>query len=349
MDMNRNIASTDLSIVVASRNDDHGGNLLHRMQLFVNGLLEQCQRHQLKAELVLVEWNPPPDRPRLEEALSWPTDRGPCTVRIIEVSPEIHEQFEYSDGLPLFQMVGKNVGIRRSGGKFVLATNIDVLFSDELMRFLTSGRLRKRRMYRVERYDVPADVPLDVPLEAQLEYCRQNVMRINARRGTHDLQSGQYWGFYPEMNWRAKLREKLQDWGLIPVTNRRYLHTNASGDFTLMAREHWFDLHGYAEFKMYTFHLDSLLCFAAHHSGVRERLLTDPMRIYHIEHGTGSGWAPFEGEKALFGRLEAAKVPRLDEDQFDAWVIQMRRERKPIIFNDESWGLADEILTETEV
>ena len=60
------------SIVATARNDDHGGNLLHRMQIFVSGPLEQSRRRQLKAELIVVEWNPPPDRPRLAGALAWP-------------------------------------------------------------------------------------------------------------------------------------------------------------------------------------------------------------------------------------------------------------------------------------
>ena len=54
-----------LSVVVVSRNDDHGGNLLYRMQMFVSGFLEQAKRYALSSELVIVEWNPPPDRPRL--------------------------------------------------------------------------------------------------------------------------------------------------------------------------------------------------------------------------------------------------------------------------------------------
>ena len=48
-----------LSLVAASRNDDHGGNMVYRTQIFVDSFLEQCERHQLRAELILVEWNPP--------------------------------------------------------------------------------------------------------------------------------------------------------------------------------------------------------------------------------------------------------------------------------------------------
>jgi hypothetical protein len=60
-----------LSVVATSRNDNHGGNMLRRMQIFINGLSEQCRRHQLDAELILVEWNPPSDNPSLAEVLSW--------------------------------------------------------------------------------------------------------------------------------------------------------------------------------------------------------------------------------------------------------------------------------------
>lgn len=39
-----------LSIVVTSRNDDHGGNLIQRMQLFVTGWLEQLEKHRIEHE-----------------------------------------------------------------------------------------------------------------------------------------------------------------------------------------------------------------------------------------------------------------------------------------------------------
>ena len=79
-----------LSIVATARNDNHGGNLLRRMQIFVDACINQCKRHNLASELVIVEWNPPADKPKLAEALRWPEDTGPCEVRIIEVLDEPH-------------------------------------------------------------------------------------------------------------------------------------------------------------------------------------------------------------------------------------------------------------------
>src|SRR3954453_8700966 len=118
-----------LSVVATARNDDHGGNPLYRMQLFVDGLIAQADRFRVPTELVLVEWNPPADRPRLADVLDWPEGAGHCDVRIIEGPHDLHSPLERSDRLPLFQMIGKNVGIRRARGDLVLATNIDILFS----------------------------------------------------------------------------------------------------------------------------------------------------------------------------------------------------------------------------
>src|ERR1035437_5979878 len=176
-----------LSVVVTARNDDHGGNLLGRMQLFVDAWINQAKRHNLSSELIVVEWNPPAGRDRLAQALRWPGDTGPCEVRIIEVPPEVHGRYRHAEALPLYQMIAKNVGIRRARGEFILATNIDILFSDELVRFLASRRLEKGRMYRTDRYDVASDIPVDGTLDEQLAYCRSHAIRIFAREGIYPL------------------------------------------------------------------------------------------------------------------------------------------------------------------
>ncbi len=178
-----------LSVVATSRNDDHGANLHRRMQTFVNAFIKQCKRHDLRAELILVEWNPPADRPRLAQSLRWPADPSPCEVRVIEVPEQLHRRFQHADVLPLFQMIGKNVGIRRARGKFILATNIDVIFNDELMRFLKEGKLETGKIYRIDRTDVETDVPVDSPIEEQLAYCRTHHLRLNASKGTFPLDS----------------------------------------------------------------------------------------------------------------------------------------------------------------
>lgn len=185
--------------------------MLRRMQIFVTGFLEQARRHGLPVELIIVEWNPPADHPRLVDALSWSGAGGDRRVRIIEVPAALHARHRYADRLPLFQMIAKNVGLRRARGRFVLCTNIDLLFSDDLMRFLASGRLDARCLYRVDRLDVPADVPPDRPIAEQLAFCRANVLRINTRWGTFEpgqrlavVLVGRLWRrFWPHGRWAA--------------------------------------------------------------------------------------------------------------------------------------------------
>jgi hypothetical protein len=176
-----------LSVVVTARNDDHGGNLLSRMQAFVSGWIGQARRYQIPSELIVVEWNPPPDRPRLREALHWPEDLGPCEIRFIEVPPEVHRRYAHAEALALYQMIAKNAGIRRARGRFVLATNIDILFSSELAAFFAEQRLQPGRLYRIDRHDAMSQVPVDAPVEEQLAYCRTHLIRINTREGTFSV------------------------------------------------------------------------------------------------------------------------------------------------------------------
>lgn len=172
-----------LSVVVTTRNDNHGGNPLGRFQAFINCLIAQCRRVGLQAELIVVEWNPPVDRPPLRNVLTWPVDPL-LEIRIIQVPPALHATLNHADALPLFQMIAKNVGIRRARGEFVLSTNIDILLSNALIDTIASRKLQPGVMYRVDRHDVDTDVPVDGALDQQLDYCRTHQLRVNGRWGT---------------------------------------------------------------------------------------------------------------------------------------------------------------------
>ena len=136
-------------MVVTARNDNHGENLLRRSETFVNALIAQGGRHLLPLELVLVEWNSPPENTPLVEVLHWPADLGRCVVRMVTVPAQVHGCYQHAEALPLYQMIAKNAGIRRARGQFILATNLDILFSDELFALLAQRRLGKAEPARV--------------------------------------------------------------------------------------------------------------------------------------------------------------------------------------------------------
>jgi hypothetical protein len=431
-----------LTVVAASRNDDHGGGMTRRMQTFVNALVAQCDRHRLPTELILVDWNPPSERPGLADALDWPASAGYCSVRVIQVPPELHSRLAHADRLPFFQMIAKNVGIRRARAPFVLATNVDLVFPDALMRFLARRKLEPETVYRVDRLDISNGIDPSWPIERQLDYCRRSVIRVNGRNGTRDLQTGDFYRIYPRFSWTQRLPAMLSlpllilqvmwrkayaklYWFLaafndprqVPRRMRKYvwplfsrlyrllavfnkprevprrlgrrlrlaitapaststsvvvrpseshfrtrlerlrqdmmierararLHTNASGDFTLMSKDAWLRSRGYLELEAFSMHLDGLQLFQARYTGTREKFIRHG--IYHIEHDAGFKPEPNGGE-SWAARIDTAAIPRLSNEELSAYFIDMYRTRKPIDFNRDDWGLAHEELPERTV
>lgn len=320
----------ELSVVVTSRNDDHGGNLLHRMQVFVDAFLALSHKYQLACELVVVEWNPPRDVKRLADELVWPTSWKTVTVRFIEVTSEQCDRLPDSDRMPLPQFEAKNVGIRRARGRYILATNFDILYTEQLIAFLASGKLSQDCFYRVDRYDLGKDVPLGIPVEEQLKFCEEHVVRIYAFNGEYEIAKRA--GAFQFVRNAVKLIWKIRRWGA-----RDKIHTNACGDFTLMAKQHWHNLRGYPEIGSHAY-VDGLICYMAASMGLRQVILNSPMRVYHQEHNLGFS--------------ELAKQPHaiqrrvMDYQQYRSWCINMLRSGQPKIFNDEKWGLGYEDLAE---
>ena len=177
-----------ISMVVAARNDNHGGNMLRRRHACLDSWMFQAQRYDLPSEIVVVEWNSPEGARKLKDDLRWPQSTSPCEVRFVEVSREIHRSIPYPDAIPLHQMISKNVGIRRARGQFVLSTNLDIIFSAELMEFLAARKLESRALYRIDRYDVANNLPAEGGVDGLLAFCGNHITKVSAREGTWDTQ-----------------------------------------------------------------------------------------------------------------------------------------------------------------
>lgn len=157
-----------LSIVMASRNDNHGGDLNKRTQSCINSLSEQINRFKIPTEIIMVDWNPPPGKKLLHNIIK----HKHCHFRSIVVPPEVHNQYSQAELFPLYQMIAKNVGIRRARGEFILVTNVDIFFSNSLMQTLARQNLKKGIIYRAFRYDAK-------PGMRTLKEVQDNLIRIN--------------------------------------------------------------------------------------------------------------------------------------------------------------------------
>lgn len=197
-----------LSVVATSRNDDHGGHLVERMQWFVDGLSWNAHRRGIATELVMVEWNPPPERPPLSEILRWPRPDGELSVRVITVPTDEHRRLVGEGGIPMLQMIAKNVGIRRAKGANVLATNIDILLSPSLFD-LSVSKIGEGVVWRADRYDVEFPFGPDVTtVEQAYAFCEAHPVRYERRDGVYYPGAGRclpiYQGVGDFLGWQAR-------------------------------------------------------------------------------------------------------------------------------------------------
>jgi hypothetical protein len=119
--------------------------------------------------------------------------------------------------------------------------------------------------------------------------------------------------------------------------------TNACGDFTLLSRDDWIKLGGYAEWPVFSWHLDSILLYQAQGAGLREEDFGPDAPIYHIEHGKGSGYTP-EGAETLFSSLVRRGIPFLSNAellQLQSRIEKQARSQQGPLFNGAAWGMAD--------
>lgn len=310
-----------LSIVTVTRNDDHVERMDERTQAFIDCLYYLAEKYQRRVELIIVEWNPPSDRPPLAESFRFPADHAWMSTAIVTVSADIHNSYELADRLPLYQMIGKNVGIRRARGEFILSTNIDVLLSETLFDYITGSNLKKGHCYRGNRWDVDRRIlDLDSP-QAMIDSANELTFQINYPHATVPVGSS-----VPE----KVLLQDMLGYQALPD-----LHTMACGDFQLLHRDDWAKVRGYCELDTFSFHLDSLFCVTCYHAGLEEIDMRDSRPHFHIDHTLGTS---VQGDSYVIENTKVMKHISL------AGLINLSRNMEEAgdfyVLNKTNWGLA---------
>jgi len=245
-----------LSIIVAFRNDDFEGGGSLRFQAFITNLIAQARKYNVRAELIIVEWNPPLDKPLLKDVLSLPDDLGPLAIRFIVVPPSIHKVYKCSDKLGMVCVPALNVGIRRAEGEFIFTITGDLLFSNELMHFFSLEKLNKNCFYKIFHYNVQRDVAKKNSLEERMNFCKNNIVSSCAGNNGASL---------PSLSKHPILKADF-------------------GGFQLFSKEYWNLLHGYPELNNQGLSADVLVLYMAYLAGLKEELLDNPFCLYHIDH-----------------------------------------------------------------
>ena len=333
-----------LSIVVSSRNDNHGGDMLERMSAFMNSVFHWSTKKSFLVELIIVEWNPPENRGLLKDELPKPTNEF-TQLRYIVVPKELHGDYKNGSVIPLYQMIAKNVGIARAKGEFVLCTNIDIIFSEENFSFLADRKLKEGFYYRANRVDVRKEVLAEKTIEAQLLYAEKNenvIKRMGKTQGYESLHLPAFFYYFP---WFCRLLNSFLIFAWNKTHKGQFAHFtvdfDACGDYTLMAKTDWERIQGYVELDMYSIHIDSMALWSAHALGIKQYVLPFNAPVYHIDHE--DGWESKDAVKTI--KFLESK-PCLDYSIVHKAGLQIIRQKTSWNINDENWGMKNFDLDE---
>jgi len=233
-----------LSIVVTGRHDNYGGDFNERFFTALRFNHERLAEREVPFEVILVEWNPVPDRPTLCELAAHEFPMLAGLLRRIVVPPEYHLALTQNPRIPYLEYAAKNAGIRRAVAPFILVSNTDILLGRHVVDVIAGRRLRPGVVYRAPRYDI------------KLGADQSNI-------GWDALEN-------PSNHIRRP--------SLSPP-----LFAGGSGDFALADRETFHSLRGYNEVYRAGRHgVDHNFLVKAHGAGVRIEDIGGP--VYHINH-----------------------------------------------------------------
>ena len=344
-------ATPYVSFVTYGRNDAYTPSYVRRVNRAMACLARQLENAGIDGEIIVADWNPPAGRPHLIDVLDVPSRLRHVSIRGIVVEPEHHLAFAGAAERAIHAGEAANVGLRRARGRFVTPKASDTFFSPQAIAMLARRDLDEGTMYRIDRHDIVAEDEAIWQLDDDALLSKLQCM--------------------PSMphGWI----EQSEHWGL------RNLHTNACGDFTLMALRHWHRLRGHpSDTTVLTLDIDSLVMHAAAALGVRECRWPDDCRIYKPSHENLSnarisqiwtGWqrtldnllsARLGQEAALRARIlfdyprrkvrgvETVVGPSIERN-FVASASRWALGAKPPSWQPENWGLADVTLEERVV
>jgi hypothetical protein len=128
--------------ILTSKNDNYGGNLHHRAIMCLTSLIENHD------EVIFVDWRTKDNNSIIKNI----KHKLPHTKKLksIQVSKEfLQEKYPSISRYSMIESIGRNVGIRRADGDYIISTNIDIISSP-----INHSILTEDIFYTVPRRDI---------------------------------------------------------------------------------------------------------------------------------------------------------------------------------------------------
>jgi len=228
-----------LSVVVVVRNDNYGLYLRDRLNCFFKSI----QNCPYNLELILVEWNPPSENKTFYEEFKTilPTN---CNIKIVTVSNNTHIKLPNSNHFPVFEFIAKNCGARHCSGEYILFTNPDNIFNQNIWKE-TFESLSPEFFLRAPRHDLFHNEIIDYETSTIDEILSKSVIKYQA-------------GY-----------------------NGEGLFDYASGDFLCVKREIFYTIKGYDEKYTYSY-FDGMILKKLSNFKIIQKVLNNC--THHIDH-----------------------------------------------------------------
>lgn len=334
-----------LSIVIAVRNDNYGGDFTQRLQACIDWNTKWLETFKIETEFLLVNWNPVAENDSLTSQILWPKNRNHVQIRMINVPNSVHQNYvntEIRNTVPLFEFIAKNAGIRRAKGQFILSMNADVLIHPTILKIISERSLIQNKYYRANRLDFRPTEKVDVnglfnagfaiSLKGFMYYFKDGMNKriqyqilkaLNPIRLRWELFKAKYSGLANML--------KLN----VVYNNGAYLaHCLNSGDFMLMSSLHWAEMNAYPEYTSISTHTDAIFSVLAYQR-FTEHVFSDP--VFHQEHQRRYNWDAIQNDDSF------VKAYNFFEEVANA---VKKKESTNSFLNSADWGLIDYELSE---
>ncbi|MDA9121139.1 hypothetical protein N9J52_03795 [Flavobacteriales bacterium] len=335
-----------ISLVFVGRNDNYGGDFKQRLEACVNDAFQQLNKHEIRAEILFVNYNPIEDGAKIEDFISWPVSTDLVSVKMISVPSEYHNKI-ISKGsvknVPVLEYVAKNVGIRRAKGDYLLLMNPDILVPSSIYQYLAERKLNESSFYRVDRVDYRADM---MAISAGSKEMKSSAFKVCLKGFQYEIQGYSNWKlwvlrrfnefrifFHLRIIVALRYPFLLIGWKPNPHNAEFRFHCNVSGDFMLMHSDNWLKLKSYPENAYMSLHTDALMVVMAATSGLKEVIFSSP--IFHKDH-----------ERRYDASQEQVSEYREVYLAFQNKAQTMIRNQNPIVANPDDWGLKNVDLPE---